>query len=104
VPAQVPADSSAHQPLWRLRSRQEAEEFWEREFGHLKGEGATQAQQQQQQQQEAHHVGGQHHSFVASLKQQPSPALVAATAALLKAPAPSVEQGQIRPTTGAERS
>ena len=97
VAVQVPAEAEALKPMWRLRSRQEAEAFWESEFGHIRrGEGAEQTQEQQQEQ----HVGAQHHSFVASLKQQgPSPALLAATAALAKGASPSPKQGQIRPTT-----
>ena len=85
--------------MWRLRTRQEAEAFWEGEFGHLRrGEGAQSTQEQPQEQQER--LGDKHHSFVASLKQQgPSPALMAATAALAKGASPSPEQGQIRPTT-----
>ncbi len=100
-------EDRAERSIWALRSREEAERFWDSEFGHLRREGGAApqeqtAQQQEREQQHARSRTAGQQSFVASLNvQQPSPAFAAAAAALgrLQA-APSPEQAQVRPTTG----
>ena len=105
---QVPAkEDLAERSIWALRSREEAERFWDSEFGHLRREGGAAAQEaatgQARQQHEQSGAGQQ--GFVASwhVQQQPSPAFAAAAVGRAQ-PAPSPEQAQLRPTTGPGRA
>ncbi len=80
-------------PLWQLRSKEEAQQFWEEEFGHLRGQdsasSASQPKQERGQEQRPR-------SFVASGDGH-CPA-VAAAAAALTGTAPVPDQARLRPS------
>ena len=100
---QVPAkEDRAERSIWALRNREEAERFWDSEFGHLRrDEGVAQEQTADREEQQEDPSRKDQQSFVASWNMQHSPAIAAAVAALQNGhPAPSPEQAQMRPTTG----
>ncbi len=81
-------DAPKHKPLWKLRTRDEAQEAWEREFGHLRTEGG----QARVEAENRPHLG-----FVASHNNYQSPAFAKAAQALAGQP-PTPEQCRLRPT------
>ncbi|CAL8462553.1 g2086 [Coccomyxa elongata] len=84
---QVP-DAPKHKPLWKLRTKEEAQEAWDREFGHLRTEGG---------QARAEAENRPHLGFVASHNNYQSPAFAKAAQALAGQP-PTPEQCRLRPT------
>ena len=88
VAARQVSDAPKHEPMWKLRTKEEAQEAWEREFGHLSAEGGTARAQPQ-----SRHQPG----FVASHNNYQSPAFAKATEALAGS-APTPEQSRLSPT------
>jgi len=90
---QVKEKEPPEHPLWKLRSKEEAQEFWEEEFGHLKSKnGPSSASQQQQEQKNEQRP----RSFVASGDGQ-SPTFAAAVAAM-SGTAPMPDEARLRPS------
>lgn len=89
---QVPEKDPMHHPMWKLRTKEEAKDAWEREFGHLTEEAGTAKAQPQRR----HQTG-----FVASHNTYQSPALAKAAAAVAGHP-PTPEQARMRPTVEEE--
>jgi len=75
--------------LWKLRTKEEAQEFWEAEFGHLSRKGLRVDAEVSNSQENGHHY------FVAS-HSKPSPALATVVAALSRE-SPSAEEARLRP-------
>ncbi|CAL5227549.1 g10540 [Coccomyxa viridis] len=90
---QVKEKETSEHPLWRLRSKEEAQQFWEEEFGHLrsKDSASSAGQQKQERAQEK-----RPRSFVASGDTH-CPAVAAAAAAMSGA-APVPDQARLRPS------
>ena len=90
---QVKEKEISEHPLWRLRSKEEAQQFWEEEFGHLRSkDSASSAGQQKQERAQEQRP----RSFVASGDPH-CPAVAAATAAMSGA-APVPDQARLRPS------
>lgn len=82
--------------MWKLRGKEEAAEFWDREFGHLrKDAGSPEGERPPPPRREQ---GGR--EFVATLKSRgmQSPVFAAAAAAAMSRPSPSPEEARMRPT------
>ena len=93
---QVKEKGPPEHPLWKLRSKEEAQEFWEEEFGHLKSKnGPSSASQQQQEQKNEQRP----RSFVASRDGQ-SPTFTAALAAM-SGTTPMPDEARLRPSMNA---
>lgn len=94
---QVKEKGPVEHPLWTLRTKEEAEEFWEDEFGHLKRDNSASAANQQKQQKAQEH---RPRSFVASGESR-FPAVTLAAAAMACA-APKPDQARLRPSVPAQ--
>lgn len=95
---QVEEKGPVQHPLWTLRTKEEAQQFWEDEFGHLKTRnGASSAgQQNQKEKKQEQRV----RSFVASGDSQPQ-AEAAGAATAVSGTAPTPDQARLRPSTSA---
>ena len=95
---QVEEKGPVQHPLWTLRTQEEAQHFWEDEFGHLKNRnGASSAgQQREKEKKQEQRV----RSFVASGDSQPQ-AEAAEAATAVSGTAPNPDQARLRPSTGA---
>ncbi len=94
---QVEEKGPVQHPLWTLRTKEEAQQFWEDEFGHLKSRnGASSAGQQRQKEKQEHRV----RSFVASGDSQPQ-AEAAEAATVVSSTVPTPDQARLRPSSSA---